>query len=558
MPRAVYNRGVPPASTLMMPRLLTLSLLVSLTFGLCGFHAEAAEPFRFEDVTESSGIAAVLEKMPGKRSWRYAHGAAWGDVDGDGRPDLFAGAFAGRPYYKGDDAPLPNVLLLQREGKFSLVDDETLQARDGNARCAGALFVDLDGDGDLDLVVANHVQNANQGRSKLFENLGGGKFRDATPDAAPWTSPLGMRNIAALDVNDDGRLDLILADGSYGKQAVEKAQLLVLANRGKFQFEPISSELGLPANQTTGLGLALGDVNDDGRPDIFVAGSNRLFVTGPDGKFREAHPGRFAFPPADRAEGLHCGAAFGDLNQDGLLDLVTSEHGVPARLHVFHNRGVNEGLPDLVEVSKEVGLGEDLPPGTRARPIKTAHIFLRDVDNDGRLDLMTTLIADAGGGKVQPVVLRNESERGGPIRLSPLPRERLVGYFAPGPVADYDRDGRVDIFLPTWFEDLPNYLFHNVTKGGNWLTVRVRGGEKRNGMGIGAVAWVYESGHLGDAKHLLGRADITIGNGYASGEEALAHLGLGPHSICDLRITWRGQTTDQKGVAANQLLTIAP
>ena len=109
----------------------------------------AAEPFSFEDVTESLGLAAHLEQASGKRPWRYAHGAAWGDVDGDGRPDLFAGAFAGRKWFSGDDAPVPNLLLLNRESGFVRADAEPLEARAANARCAGAAFLDLDNDGEI-------------------------------------------------------------------------------------------------------------------------------------------------------------------------------------------------------------------------------------------------------------------------------------------------------------------------------------------------------------------------------------------------------------------------
>ena len=525
------------------------------------FHASplrATEPFAFEDVTESSGLSAQFENVPGRRPWRFAHGAAWGDVDGDGRPDLFAGAFAGRKWFTGDDAPVPNLLLLNRKTGFVRADAEPLEARAANARCAGAAFLDLDNDGDLDLVVTNHVQKSDQGGSRLFENQGDGKWKDVTPDEAPWTSGLGMRNVSALDVNRDGRLDLILTDGSYGKGAEQRAKLWVLANRGGWKFEDVGESLGFPAGNTLGLGLAVGDVNDDGAFDLFVAGCNRLFVSDVSGKYREAHAGRFQFPPADAKEGLHCGAAFGDLNGDGLLDLVTTEHGVPARLHLFHNRGVKEGAPDLVEVSESTGIGGLLPKGTRELPIKTAHVALRDMDNDGRIDIVTTLLATNDAGQLQPVVLRNLSDRGGPLKFSPFPTDRLTTYYAPGPVADFDRDGRVDLFLPSWFEQVPNRLYRNTTKGGHWLTVRViHSFEGDNPMGIGAVVRAYSTGHLGEPEHLLGRSDIAVGTGYASGEEALAHFGLGEATRCDLRITWGQHRIDWwTDIEADQLLSV--
>ncbi len=539
----------------MNERFLRLIAALTIFFGtgvVC-----AAEPFAFEDVTESSGLAAQFENAPGKRPWRYAHGAAWGDVDGDGRPDLFAGAFAGRKWFTGDDAPVPNLLLLNQKSGFVRADAEPLEARAANSRCAGAAFLDLDNDGDLDLVVTNHMQKSDHGGSRLFENQGGGKWRDVTPDAAPWTSGLGMRNVSAIDVNRDGRLDLILTDGSYGKGADQRAKLWVLANRGGWKFEDVGESLGFPAGNTLGLGLAVGDVNDDGTFDLFVAGCNRLFVSDANGKYREAHASRFQFPPADVREGLHCGAAFGDLNGDGLLDLVTTEHGVPARLHLFHNRGVKDGAPDLVEVSESTGIGGLLPKGTRELPIKTAHVALRDMDHDGRIDIVTTMLATNDAGQLQPVVLRNISPRGGELKFSPIPTDRLVTYYAPGPVADFDRDGRVDLFLPSWFEQVPNRLYRNVSQGGHWLTVRVTGsGQNANPMGIGAVVRAYSPGHLGEPEHLLARSDIAVGTGYASGEEALAHLGLGEATRCDLRITWGNKLFDRANAAADKFAVI--
>ncbi len=521
--------------------------------------AAAAPPVDFEDVTAKAGLAKHLEQHPHRKAWRYAHGAGWGDVDGDGRPDLYIGAFAARKWYQGADAPIPNMLFLNHADGFTLADDETLQFKEGNARCAGVLFADLDRDGDLDLLVANHVAKPSHQGSKLFENRGRGEFRDVTPREGDWPGRVGMRNTSAIDFNHDGQLDLVIADGTYGAPAEAKARLIVLENMGDFRFEKASADLGLPRDRTHGLGLALGDVNQDNRPDIFVAGSNRLLVSDGEGKYQEAHPGRFAMPPADAREGMHCGAALGDLNGDDLLDLVTTEHGVPARIHIYVNRGVRGGIPDLVEVGETAGAGRLFPEGTRDHPIKTTHVGLRDMDNDGRADIVLAVISRDDRGQIQPVVLRNLSVRGGDLKFTEPPYDRMVGYYAPGPMADYDRDGRVDIFLASWFENLPNYLFRNVTEGGNWLTVRVASnGPDLNTMGIGAIVRVYEAGHVGDIAHLLGRYDITIGTGYASTEEALAHVGLGKAERCDVEVTWGRHKARRTGVAANQAITVAP
>ncbi len=189
--------------------------------------------------------------------------------------------------------------------------------------------------------------------------------------------------------------------------------------------------------------------------------------------------------------------------------------------------------------------------------MKTTHVALEDMDNDGRPDLVLGVIYKDEAGRVQPVVLKNLSQRGGELRFSSPPFEQMIGYYAPAPLADYDRDGRLDMFLASWFEQLPNYLMRNVTSGGHWLTVRVEGKQpQQNTMGIGAIVRLYAAGHLGDAKHQIGRRDIVVGTGYASCEEALGHFGLGEATTCDIEVSWFGKKAQRKGVAANQLLTI--
>jgi hypothetical protein len=419
------------------------------------------------------------------------------------------------------------------------------------------LFADLDNDGDLDLVVGNHVLRPDNQGSRLFANDGNGRFRDVTPIDPCWPARRGVRNVSALDLNDDGLLDLIITDNTYGGRTNGENKLHVLKNRGRFRFTDRAAEFGFPQTHSDGLGLAIGDVNEDGAADIFVAGCNRLFVSGARGQYRESQPGRLFIPPADVQEGHHCGAAFGDLNGDGLLDLVTAEHGVPARLHLWVNRGVKGGDPNLEEVSRSAGMGDLFPPGTRAEPIKCAHVALLDMDNDGRRDIVLSVIYRGDRGRIQPVVVRNLTPPRGPLRFSRPPFEKMVGYYAAAPTTDFDRDGRIDVFLASWFEHLPNHLFRNVTDAGNWLTVSVDGrGRKLNSMGIGAVVRAYAARHLGDPEHLLARHDIAIGTGYASGDEAMAHFGLGKTEQCDVEVRWCGHRMVQREVATNQAITI--
>jgi len=434
--------------------------------------------------------------------------------------------------------------------------------------------VDLDNDGDLDLFVPNHGGAAKRQRircqSLLFENLGGGRFRDATPKGGGWPAVWAARNVSAYDFNADGLLDLVLTEGSYSNWNTGQGKLLILANKGKWRFTDVTARYGLPARGTEGMGLAIGDVNDDGIFDFFVADSNRLFVSGPGRRYRQCQPGYFLKPTSGDRDSHTCGAAFGDLNGDGLLDLVTTEHGQPSQIRVYLNKGFSKGMPQFANVSRQVGLGGRIPAtGNSGLPVKGAHVAILDMDNDGRRDIVTSMICDGPGGKVQPVVLRNLAAGGG-MRFRLPPSGRFVTYYAVGPIGDYDRDGRLDVFLPTWGQlrrrrkdeipeglDVPSYLFRNVTQGGHWLTVRVVGkGKGLNLMGIGATVRAYKAGHAGNKNALIDRHDISIGNGYSSGEEALAPLGLGGAAACDVEVTWGARKQRLSNVKADQFITV--
>lgn len=136
--------------------------------------------------------------------------------------------------------------------------------------------------------------------------------------------------------------------------------------------------------------------------------------------------------------------------------------------------------------------------------------------------------------------------------------ENSVTYTAAGPSGDYDRDGRLDLVLPTWWVEGRTLLLRNETPGGNWLDVRVEGRGTVNLMGIGAKVKVYPAGQLAQPAALIGCREISAGYGFCSGQEAVAHFGLGAEEIVDLEISLPHGRGDfvQKGIKANQRLTI--
>jgi hypothetical protein len=130
-------------------------------------------------------------------------------------------------------------------------------------------------------------------------------------------------------------------------------------------------------------------------------------------------------------------------------------------------------------------------------------------------------------------------------------------YFPAGPAGDYDADGRLDLFLVNWFAGNHSRLLHNESAPINhWLDVRVAG-KRMNRMGIGAQIAVYRTGAMDDASNLLGFQEISTGFGYASGQPAVAHFGLGNERRVDLLITLPDRTEiRQTDVPADRVLVV--
>lgn len=475
---------------------------------------------RFEDVTEDYGLVEPLAGMHG-------HAAAWGDIDGNGMPDLFVGTFADRPVeeyqHRGADGPSPDTLLRARGDSF-----ESGGLPEVRGRTSGAAFADLDNDGDVDLIVSRTPRDGERqtAPTTVYENDGDGDYAEAESGVDP---SLGGRSVGVLDYDADGLLDLFIVEDVY-----EGGSSRLYRNTGELSFEDVTEEAGL-ALDIHGLGLATGDVNQDGWTDLFVGGSNRLFVGGEAG-FEEATSDVFEWETYGD-EDLVAGAVFGDVNRDGRPDLVVGHHynstvdfgeTVPVRLYL--NETSEPGAtPEFTDVTEEAGLV--------ALPTKAPDLSLADMDNDGWPDLVTTASADHGAG---PAIFRHTGEL-----VDGVPRfEEPAGlgdpqYWISGPVADVDRDGRLDVLLVEWEPALPSFLLRNTSDAGHWLSVSV--GQESAG-GVGTKVTAYEAGGVGDER-LIASAEITASSGYTSGNELIAHLGLGETTEVDLEVVPPGEET---------------
>lgn len=506
----------------------------------------------FRDITKAAGLYEPLAGIMG-------HGAAVGDFDGDGKTDIYVGGFCDRPdaEYRPAKGPVANHLFRNLgNGKFEIIKQPAISYY---GRTSGAVFVDLRNSGNLDLYAANNTKGKTNKKddpqksaqlrySQLFMN-DKGKFTDVSEMSGACPNTLRTaRNIGVLDFDGDGLLDLFVVEDKF----IAKPSCRLFRNKGDMKFEDVTKEVGLPED-IYGLGLAVADLNGDGRPDLFVPHSNRLFMSQvKDGKttYREAVELRpvFTWPilPKIKNEDWPCGAHFADLNNDGLLDLVVTVHCTQARNKVFIHGGLKDGIPQFRDVTKEVGLDETVP-------IRCPHVEVQDFDNDGLPDIYTSAAWMDEKGNITPLIYRNLGIKDGLPRFAP-PRklEGPMVYYPAGPSLDFDNDGRIDLFLVNWFQGNHCRLLHNQSPKKNWLDVRVEG-KKMNRMGIGAQVKLYRPG----TKTLLGFQEVTTGYGYASGQVARCHFGLNDIVSVDIEVRLpSGERIVREKIAANQRITI--
>ena len=555
--------------------LLTVVLYLTVTIAVAA--QDAAGPFRFRDVGKETGFLPAAAGIQG-------HGAGWGDVDGDGWADLYIGTF----HYKQTQ---PNLFFRNHNGQLKLDNQPQLRI---STRATGVLFADLDNDGDLDLYVGSMPAADGSRLAKrtghplvgcsLFRNDSGEQFTDISKGNQACPDAFGGRSVTVLDSDGDGLLDLLVGeDPVSGYNGSKTRTSRLFRNLGDLQFEDVSRRVGIPED-AAGLGVAAADVNGDGWPDLFMASTlgNLLMLNDGTGRFREAAGAHDTFAwPAAKGDDMVCGVAISDVNGDALPDIVLGQHfsapwrtPIPNRLYL--NRGITNGIPQFEDVTEAARL---LP-----LPLKGPHVEIQDFDNDGRPDIYTSIVKFSNG-QPHPVIFQDTGNKHGipqfdehVLSLNDFPADedrairrsgkffekmladRKIIYSAPGPTCDFDRDGRLDMVLPSWWVESPSLLLKNETDGGHWLDVQVAGSQEVNTMGIGSRVDIFESGRNLDTDARIGSREITTGFGYASSQEPVAHFGLGNRAECDVVVTLphgKGRIV-QKAVKADRRITISP
>jgi hypothetical protein len=302
----------------------------------------------FTDVTEHAGVSGISS---GKKMLSVS--AAWIDYDNDGRLDLFVTNYLDwtpqnskvcGPVGKRLSCPPSmyageaNILYHNNgDGTFTDVSKEMgIAAQIGKGM--GVAIADYDGDGWMDIFVANDNE-----RNFLFRNRAGKKFDEVGVEASVAYNddgvPVSSMGVDFRDWNNDGNPSLFVT--ALGG---ETFPLFRNEGKGMFHGDTYGAKVGFPSFQMSGWGAGTYDFDNDGYKDLFGANSHVSENANLDPQqhyrqrnavFRNLKNGTFTNVSA--AAGLtdtaaHRGCAFGDLDNDGMVDIVVSAIGSPAEL----------------------------------------------------------------------------------------------------------------------------------------------------------------------------------------------------------------------------------
>jgi hypothetical protein len=547
--QGVASRGVKPAAR-------------SKPSGL-PFHA------RFTDVAAKAGLTHPTIYGPVDHKNYILEvvgcGVAFLDYDNDGWLDIL---MLNGTRFEGAPPGTSNRLYKNnRDGTFTDVTEKAGLMRTGWA--SAVTIADYNNDGHEDIFITYYGQNV------LYRNNGNGTFSDVTKEAGLLESATRWgAGCTWVDYDRDGHLDLFVANYlefdvktakkpgenpncnwkgvpvNCGPRGLTPSRHRLYRNTGKGTFVDVSESSGVAkAKGSYAMTAIAADFDNDGWPDIYVACDSTpsfLFRNNHDGTFREEGLERGAALSEDGMEQAGMGAAIGDYDLDGDLDVV--------KTHFADDTNVlyrNDGKGNFEDVTIRSGLG-----------VETRFICwgagMQDLDNDGYPDLMIVT------GSVYP-----EIERKLPSYPFRTPRlvfrnlgngrfEELLEEAGPGITAahssrgcafgDFDNDGDVDILVMNMNEP-PSLLRNDLAVERNWIKVKLIGTES-NRSAIGARVTATYGGKRQ-------AQELTAQSSFYSVNDRRLHFGLGEAEKAELVVRWPlGRVENIEGVRAGHLITI--
>ena len=464
-----------------------------------------------------------------------AGGAVMDDFDGDGLLDIITSTAN----------PCGSPQAFRSDGRGGLQEVTAAWGLDEQTGGLNMMHADYDNDGRLDLLILRGGWLFEHGsiRNSLLRNeLDGpsGRFVDVTHRAGLAEPAYPTQTAAWADFDGDGQLDLYIGNEEVSRKAFPSQ---LFHNNGDGTFTDVAEQAGVTNLRFT-KGVAWGDYDDDGDPDLYVSniGPNRLYRNNGDGTFTDVASQAGVLGP----DGRSFATWFFDFDNDADLDLFVVDYNGPAvKVSASYlGQEVSGGQPFLYrndggrfrEVSRQVGI---------SRPMIPMGANYGDLDNDGWLDIYLGT-GDPGYETLHPnVMLRNDGGR----RFQDVTFAGGFGFLQKGhgvAFGDLDNDGDQDLFhqLGGFFpgDGFRNALLENPGTENSWVTLRLEG-EKANHFGVGARIEVrtQRQGTLRSV-HLLAGSGGSFG-----GSSMQQEIGLGQiDAIEEIVIRWPGSETVQR------------
>ena len=519
----------------------------------------------FENVAMAAGIAFTHTNGASPEKYlveTMGSGALFFDYDNDGWIDLFLvdGGSLADPALNG--RARHRLFRNRGNGSFADVTEASgiQHAEYGMGACAG----DVDNDGRTDLYITNYGPNV------LYRNAGKGVFTDVTRAAGVGLSGWST-SCAFVDIDVDGDLDLFVTnyldapktDNRFCGDPQRRIRVychplvypgvanVLYRNDGKGTFTDASAAAGLEKYIGNGLGVAVGDYDDDGRPDVFVANDsvpNFLFHNEGGGRFSEVGLLAGVAVARDGKPRAGMGTEFADYDGDGRLDLVVTNHEFETT-SLFRN----DGGGTFVDTTLEAGISAP------TLPLVGFGVAFFDLDNDADLDLSivnghvidnTALFRPGSTHAQRKLLFQNTNGR----RFAEVGRQSGAG-FTRDDVGrtlvggDIDNDGDVDLVV-TNNGGAPDMLRNAGGNALNAIAIRLVG-TRANRDGIGARVTVV-TGTRAQVR------EVKSGSSYLGQNDLRVHVGLGEARRVDrIDVRWpAGRVETVRDVAANQIVTI--